>query len=140
MDFLHGCSQTLTLSQVLKSLKREENSLYNCVASCLDDAAFVDQIAKLYATLPTIANLRCGLWYLQQPDSTCYFKSTDGHNGNWSFSCTRLNISVAEEAAQRHGCIIVDATRRGKTFPVGYPGLQSPMRLEEKTSSANLIL
>lgn len=47
-----------------------------------------------------------------------YFKSTDGHNGNWSFSCTRLNLHVAEVAARQGGVIIVDATRKGKRFPV----------------------
>jgi tRNA A64-2'-O-ribosylphosphate transferase len=28
--------------------------------------------------------------------STCYFKSTDGHMSNWSFSPTRLNLHVAQ--------------------------------------------
>ena len=31
-------------------------------------------------------------------DGTCYFKSTDGHCNNWSFSGTRLNVHVAETA------------------------------------------
>ena len=34
-------------------------------------------------------------------DGTCYFKSTDGHCNNWSFSGTRLNVHVAETAAVR---------------------------------------
>jgi tRNA A64-2'-O-ribosylphosphate transferase len=142
------------MTHVLRTLKRQENSLYNCVASIVDDAEFVAQISRLYPALATYANLRyapwhssflghaqdgvwggiagvshitqachpawhrCGLWYLEQPSSTCYFKSTDGHNGNWSFSTTRLNLSVAEHAARSGGCIIIDATRRGKTFPV----------------------
>ncbi|KAK9818277.1 hypothetical protein WJX72_009958 [[Myrmecia] bisecta] len=74
-------------------------------------------IAGLYPSFPVFANLRCGLWYIKSPDNTCYFKSTDGHNGNWSFSTTRLNLQVAEAAAKCGGCVIVDATRRGKTFP-----------------------
>lgn len=65
-----------------------------------------------------IANLRCGLWYTPQPQTCCYFKSTDGHVGNWMFSLTRLNMHVAMAAAGAGGCYIVDATRRGKTFPV----------------------
>ena len=51
-------------------------------------------------------------------DGTCYFKSTDGHFNNWSFSSTRLNVHVAEAAARRGGCVIVDATRSTtKRFP-----------------------
>ena len=51
-------------------------------------------------------------------DGTCYFKSTDGHCNNWSFSGTRLNMHVAEAAARRGGCVIVDATRSTtKRFP-----------------------
>ena len=49
---------------------------------------------------------------------TCYFKSTDGHCNNWSFSATRLNLHVAEAAAKHGGCVIVDATRSTtKRFP-----------------------
>lgn len=73
---------------------------------------------QMYATLPLVANLRCGLWYSPRFDATCYFKSTDGHNGWWNFSTTRLNMALAELAAARGGCIIVDATRKGKRFPV----------------------
>ncbi len=69
-------------------------------------------------SLPAFANLRCGLWYAPSPDGTCYFKSTDGHTGNWSFSLIRLNLHVALLAAAAGGCFVVDATRRGKTFPV----------------------
>ena len=45
---------------------------------------------------------------------TCYFKSTDGHSGNWSFSTTRVNFHVALMAAEKGGVLIVDATRKGK--------------------------
>ena len=49
---------------------------------------------------------------------TCYFKSTDGHCNNWSFSATRLNLHVAEAAATSGGCVVVDATRSStKRFP-----------------------
>jgi hypothetical protein len=47
-----------SLTHVLRTLKRQENSLFNCVASCISDADFVIQIARLYAGLPTYANLR----------------------------------------------------------------------------------
>ncbi|KXZ52060.1 hypothetical protein GPECTOR_10g1083 [Gonium pectorale] len=103
--------------KVTRQLKKEQSSLYNCVASVLSDAAFVMEIQALYPGTPLLANLRCGLWYTRCPDGTCYFKSTDGHNGNWSFSCTRLNWNVCELAASHGGVIIVDATRKGKRFP-----------------------
>lgn len=75
-------------------------------------------MAQSQPTLPLVANLRCGAWYVPQPETTCYFKSTDGHSGAWAFSLTRLNWHVALLAANRGGVFIVDATRRGKTFPV----------------------
>ncbi|EFN58577.1 hypothetical protein CHLNCDRAFT_7874, partial [Chlorella variabilis] len=104
-----------SLNQVLRALKREEGSLYNCVASIADDALFV---AALYPSLPLFPNLRCGVWYVRPPiEDSCYFKSTDGHNGNWSFSAIRLNLNLAEAAAAAGGCLVVDATKRGKRFP-----------------------
>lgn len=107
-----------TSAHINRELRREQNSAYNCLLSILDDSRFVDEIAALYPGLPVFANLRCGLWYVQQAQHTCYFKSTDGHCGQWSFSTTRLNLHVAKAAAAAGGAIIVDATRRGKTFPV----------------------
>lgn len=107
-----------SVNRVLRQLKKEENSLFNCACSVSSDATFIDEVSHLHSALPVIANLRCGLWYIRNPQNTCYFKSTDGHSGNWAFSTTRLNMHVAETAASRNGCVIVDATRRGKTFPV----------------------
>ena len=65
-----------------------------------------------------VANLRCGAWYVPRPDASCYFKSMDGHAGRWALSLTRLNWHLAALAAVRGGAFVVDATRRGKTFPV----------------------
>ncbi len=105
------------VNKVLRHLKRKEQSLFNCVCSVLEDSAFVREIAQLHAELPVFANLRCGLWYTPT-DQTCYFKSTNGHTGQWSFSLVRLNLHLAEEAALSGGAVVVDATRRGKQFPV----------------------
>ncbi len=110
-----------SVNQVLRALKRKEVGLYNCICSVLSDVAFVKEISLLYSSLPLLANLRCGLWYAPKHHSTCYFKSTDGHYGNWGFSCTRLNLHTARLAAEKGGCVIVDATRRGKSFPVSLP-------------------
>lgn len=116
--YCNGRTFIPSVNQVLRELKRQEVGLYNCVCSVLSDVAFVREISHLYSPLPLLANLRCGLWYAPKHDSTCYFKSTDGHYGNWGFSCTRLNLHTARLAAEKGGCIIVDATRRGKSFPV----------------------
>lgn len=109
-----------------RQLRREQNSLFNCLHSIADDARFIAEIRSLYPSLPVFANLRCGLWYQKDFDGTCYFKSTDGHFSQWSFSTVRLNLNVAEACAQHGGCIIIDATRRGKRFPVRF---QSPLLL-----------
>lgn len=107
-----------SIYQVAKELKKEQHTLYNCLASILSDAAFIQEIRLLYPDVPLLANLRAGGWYTPSPDSTCYFKSTDGHQNNCNFSVTRLNWHVAELAAQKGGVMVVDATRKGKRFPV----------------------
>ncbi len=97
---------------MIKQLKRERSSVFHCICSILDDAAFVAEVRGLYPDVPAVANLRCGLWYVSPPvDHTCYFKSTDGHVGQWAFSTVRLNLHVAHLAAQHGGALIVDATR-----------------------------
>ena len=58
-----------------------------------------------------------GVLMQSQMRSDLITQSTDGHNGYWSFSLTRLNWHMAMLAAARGGAFIVDATRRGKTFP-----------------------
>ncbi|KAF3333374.1 hypothetical protein FCM35_KLT01065 [Carex littledalei] len=100
-----------------KIKKREASSLYNALRSIYEDSAFVAEISGLWPDLPLVANLRCGLWYAPRFGATCYFKSTDGHQNNWSFSTARLNLHLAILSGQRGGCIIVDSTRKGKRFP-----------------------
>ncbi|KAI8470647.1 MAG: initiator tRNA phosphoribosyl transferase-domain-containing protein, partial [Monoraphidium minutum] len=116
-DVIAGTGVRPQMNTVMKALKRENNSLWSCCNSVLEDERFVAEIRQLYSTLPLVANLRCGLWYAPRFDATCYFKSTDGHNGWWNFSTTRLNAALAELAAARGGAVIVDATRMGKRFP-----------------------
>lgn len=55
-----------------------------------------------------------GLWYAPRFDGTCYFKSTDGHTGEWTLAPTRLNLNVATLARKHGGVILVDSTRAGK--------------------------
>ncbi|KAJ3692070.1 hypothetical protein LUZ60_012420 [Juncus effusus] len=109
---------TLTLSKAARKIKKSQTtSLYNSLRSIYEDSAFVLEIAGIWPELPLVANLRCGLWYAPRFDATCYFKSTDGHQNNWGFSTTRLNLHVAVLAGQKGGCIIVDSTKKGKRFP-----------------------
>ncbi|KAK1315358.1 hypothetical protein QJS10_CPA06g00831 [Acorus calamus] len=110
-------SQKLSFYRACRSIKKSSNSLYNALRSIYEDSVFVSEIAGIWPELPLVANLRCGFWYSSRFDSTCYFKSTDGHNNNWSFNTSRLNLHVASLVGQRGGCIIVDSTRKGKRFP-----------------------
>ncbi|MCJ1320142.1 hypothetical protein MMC15_005480 [Xylographa vitiligo] len=48
---------------------------------------------------------------------SAYFKSTDGHQGQWKFSLRRLNLQVLDVIEKFDGCIIVDSTRSGKSMP-----------------------
>lgn len=116
---LHICNQQPSITQVLRAVKRKEHGIFNCIASIIYDNKFIVQVSDNFASFPLLANLRAGAWYAgPRPSATCYFKSTDGHSGEWSFSTVRINLHVARLAARHGGVCIVDATRRGKTFPV----------------------
>lgn len=86
-----------SIYKVSRQIKKTEHTLYNALRSIYHDALFVTEIAHLWPRLPLLANLRCGLWYASPASfhGTCYFKSTDGHNGNWAFNVKRLNTHVA---------------------------------------------
>ena len=107
-----------SLSSTLSSLKRRDLSIPNRLLSIDIDSQFVSKVAAKYG-LPLIANERCGSWYVapEQKAGSAYFKSTDGHTGQWSFSLRRLNLHVLDIIRRHNGCIIVDSTRRGKTMP-----------------------
>lgn len=102
----------------LKELRRSTLSINNRLRSVLEDANFVQEVAAEYE-LPLIANERCGSWYIPpaKKAGSAYFKSTDGHTGQWGFSLRRLNLQVLDIVAQHGGCILVDSTRRGKVMP-----------------------
>ncbi|CAI0543549.1 unnamed protein product [Linum tenue] len=109
--------RALSIYRAARTIKRKDNSLYNALRSIYEDSIFVGEISQLWPELPLLANLRCGLWYSRGFAATCYFKSTDGHTNNCSFSTARLNLHVAALAGQKGGCMIVDSTRKGKRFP-----------------------
>ncbi|KAJ9317446.1 hypothetical protein DTO271D3_2267 [Paecilomyces variotii] len=118
LSSLHFPSAEQSLSQTLASLRRSALSVSNRLRSIEADARFVHEVVDHY-DLPLIANERCGSWYIP-PDSkagSAYFKSTDGHTGQWDFSFRRLNLQILPIARDHGGCIIVDSTRRGKLMP-----------------------
>ena len=60
--------------------------------------------------LPCIANERCGSWYIppQLKAGSAYFKSTDGHHGQWGFSTRRLNLHILEVIGEKGGWVSYD--------------------------------
>ncbi|KAK5658492.1 hypothetical protein OQA88_1884 [Cercophora sp. LCS_1] len=109
---------TANLSKLLGDLKRANLSIPNRLHSIRQDADFVAAVADILQ-LPLVANERCGSWYIppRNKAASAYFKSTDGHTGEWKFSTRRLNLHLVDTIVRHHGCIIVDSTRRGKSMP-----------------------
>ena len=93
-----------SIATTLTSLKRTNLSIKNRLHSIASDAHFVESIANAY-DLPLIANERCGSWYIpaDRKRGSAYFKSTDGHYGQWAFSLRRLNLQVLDIIGQRGG-------------------------------------
>ncbi|KAK8213352.1 tRNA A64-2'-O-ribosylphosphate transferase [Zalaria obscura] len=111
-------SAATDFNRVLGELKRSTLTLGNRLRSIQHDAAFVATVSAAYG-LPLVANERCGSWYIapERKAQSAYFKSTDGHIHQWSFSLRRLNLQVLETVVMHGGCVIVDSTRRGKAMP-----------------------
>lgn len=88
-------------------------------------------------TWPLVPNERSGSWPLppqlknesqqaylsssndhsQSSSVSAYFKSTDGHVNQWSFSTRRLNLPVLSILGSAGGAMLIDTTRRGKAYP-----------------------
>lgn len=130
-------SAASALKTALGDLKRSNLTIKNRLNSIKQDSTFVTSVADAYQ-LPLVANERCGSWYIppQRKAGSAYFKSTDGHFGQWMFSLRRLNFQVLDVVGKHGGygrneylghlsvvltttsrCIIVDSTRRGKSMP-----------------------
>jgi len=109
----------------IKALRRATLSIPNRLRSILQDAEFVQRVVgdnpgrNPPGPLPLIANERCGSWYVPpgRKAGTAYFKSTDGHHGQWDFSLRRLNLAVLGVVGAHGGAVLVDSTRRGKAVP-----------------------
>ncbi|SPN97632.1 related to 2`-O-ribosyl phosphate transferase RIT1 [Cephalotrichum gorgonifer] len=108
-----------SLNTLLKTLKKQGLSPHNRFRSILRDADFVASAVASLGRRPLVANERCGSWYVEpaRKAGSAYFKSTDGHTGQWGFSCRRLNLHLLDLIEENDGCIIVDSTRRGKRMP-----------------------
>ncbi|KAJ9142556.1 Initiator tRNA phosphoribosyl transferase [Coniochaeta hoffmannii] len=117
-DLIFSPQANHNFSHILSDLKRSNLSVSNRLRSIKQDSSFVTSLSSL-CDLPLVANERCGSWYIP-PDAkaaSAYFKSTDGHAGQWSFSTRRLNLHLLDLIADKGGCIVVDSTRRGKRMP-----------------------
>ena len=93
-------------SKTLSSLKRSTLSITNRLASIHNDSIFVQHVAETFKR-PLIANERCGSWYIppELKAGSAYFKSTDGHQGQWSFSTRRLNLQILGIIGEHNGCV-----------------------------------
>ncbi|KAL0074133.1 tRNA A64-2'-O-ribosylphosphate transferase [Phycomyces blakesleeanus] len=101
-------------------LRKDNKNIFNRLKSIEEDASFVNEILEMFPTLAAIANERCGSWYIDRSKRkvySAYFKSTDGHTGQWDFNLRRNNLSLIRTIATHGGCVIVDSTRRGKRIP-----------------------
>ncbi|KAK6542527.1 hypothetical protein TWF694_006477 [Orbilia ellipsospora] len=111
--------QPLSVNAIANTIRKSDRlSISNRLHSINEDSAFVQSVAD-ELNLPLVANERCGSWYVppEKKAGSCYFKSTDGHFGCWSFSLRRLNLNLLGIIGKHKGCIIVDSTRRGKSIP-----------------------
>lgn len=103
---------TNNINKILGDLKRSNLSITNRLRSIQKDADFVEEVAAALAggtgrsggdgdgvknhSRPLVANERCGSWYIRPglKGASAYFKSTDGHTGQWKFSTRRLNLHL----------------------------------------------
>jgi tRNA A64-2'-O-ribosylphosphate transferase len=93
-----------SLSSLLASLKRAHVSPLNRLRSVARDAGFVARAGRALGR-PLVANERCGAWYVRPRDraASAYFKSTDGHAGEWALSLRRLNLHLLDLVGECDG-------------------------------------
>lgn len=88
----------ININRILGDLKRSNLSITNRLRSICEDAGFVEGVAAGPGGggRPLVANERCGSWYIRPElkGASAYFKSTDGHTGQWKFSTRRLNLHL----------------------------------------------
>ncbi|KAG0148819.1 hypothetical protein CROQUDRAFT_721480 [Cronartium quercuum f. sp. fusiforme G11] len=117
--FQHTDSRSLSRTRE-REINKQQKDIYNRIHSIAEDSEFVLAISQRFPDFPVIANQRCGAWYVNpetSPTCSVYFKSTDGHDGQWQFSVRRSNLHLVSVITDHKGVLIVDSTRRGKRFP-----------------------
>lgn len=106
-------SASTALRDTLGELRRNNLSVKNRLNSIYLDAQYVQNVAQTFC-LPLVANERCGSWYIPPKDTetntngkrgSVYFKSTDGHFGQWSFSLRRLNLHILDLIGDEGGYV-----------------------------------
>lgn len=97
-------SASSALRTALGDLKRSNLTIKNRLSSIEQDSNYVTEVAGFYQ-LPLVANERCGSWYIppQRKVGSAYFKSTDGHFGQWMLSLRRLNFHVLDVIGEHGG-------------------------------------
>jgi len=102
-----------SFSQLLGDLRRSNLSVPNRLRSIRRDAGFAREVRAAYAGRPLVANERCGSWYVEPAlkAASAYFKSTDGHTGQWKFSTRRLNLHLLRLIGENDGLVAVQILR-----------------------------
>ncbi len=97
----------------------ENDNVYDRLQSISFDAKFISNIISA-VPFPAVPNERCGSWYMENIeniDHRVYFKSTDGHHGNWAFNKRRMNLGILPLIFKHKGLMIIDSTQKGKKMP-----------------------
>jgi tRNA A64-2'-O-ribosylphosphate transferase len=84
-------------------------SVHDRLRSIALDVGFVRSVADANPLLTVVPNLRCGEWYAPPElagGRQAYFKSTDGHTGEWDFSLRRANMHLLPLIEQAGGCVL----------------------------------
>ncbi len=126
-------------SKILGDLKKANLSISNRLNSILQDAGVVEQVADVLG-LPLVANERCGSWYIdpERKAASAYFKSTDGHVGQWRFSTRRLNLHLLELIGKRDGFVFSFPPRATAAGPHNSADLLSGALLSTRPGVANV--
>ena len=114
----HGNPLYHAMREVERRSKRPANRLKSIAFDRKRTEAMLGSLGEV-CDLAVFANQRCGAWYIpalsSQCPKSCYFKSSDGHYGQWSVGDSRLNLNVLDTlcSATPSVPLIVDATQHG---------------------------
>ena len=104
-------------------LGHHSSDIYDRLSSIKYESDLAAELALIFPSIPWIPNERAGLWYLSRTKVnvlkgvSVYFKSTDGHVGQWDVNPRRLNLHLLHYVSSNKGLFIIDVTKQGKKFP-----------------------